>query len=119
MPTKVLLVPGLLSAPSKTSSSPAQIKKRVKLAHKKAYDMVSSCFESNEDHKCIKVAMDNSPTIAIFFCQVVDQQKELVRKCSNNKNQFCKSILDLKDTSSLHCLAAVNYFPVGTKMVVL
>jgi hypothetical protein len=81
--------------PSKTSSSPAQMKKRVKLAHQKACDMVSSCFESNEDHKCIKVAMDNYPTIAIFFCQVVNHQKELQRKCSNNKNLVCRALTSL------------------------
>jgi hypothetical protein len=106
--------------PSKipTTSLP-QIKKRVKLAHQKACDMVSSCFESNEDRKCIKVAMDNYPTIAIFFCKVEDQQKELARKRSKNKNQYRKSIFDVKNNSSLHCLAAVNYFSVATKTVVL
>jgi hypothetical protein len=30
-----------------------------------------------------------------------------------------KSILDVKDTTSLHCLAAVNYVPIGATTVVL
>jgi len=44
----------------------ASIKKRVKLAHTKAPDMVTSCFEAKADRQCIKFAMHNYPTIAIF-----------------------------------------------------
>ena len=96
------------------------MKSRVKLAQTKARDMVSSCFNSKEDHNCIKVAMDKYPTIAIFMCQVLDQTQELKGKhTSTKKDQVCKSILDVKDTSSLHCLAAVNYFTIGQKTVVL
>ena len=83
----------------------ASIKKRVKLAHAKARDMVTSCFEAKEDRQSIQFAMHNYPTIAIFMCQ----EQELKRTRPNNKkNQFRKSILDVKDESSLHCLAAVN-----------
>jgi hypothetical protein len=83
--------------------------------------MVSSCFETEEDHKCIKVAMDNYyPSIAIFMCPVVDPKQEMKRQRGNNKkDQVCKSILDVKEPSSLHCLAAVNYHQVGQKTVVL
>ena len=106
---------------SSFNAAPASIKKKVKLAHTKARDMVSSCFETKEDHKCINVAMYNYPTIAIFMCQVVDQKQELKRHRGNKKNedQVRKSILDVKDSSSLHCLAAVNYYQVGDKTVVL
>jgi hypothetical protein len=55
--------------PHAASSKPEQIKKRVKLAHVKAREMLWSCFGTNEDHKCIKVAMANYPTIAIFMSQ--------------------------------------------------
>jgi hypothetical protein len=101
---------------SSFNAAPASIKKKVKLAHTKARDMVSSCFETEEDHLCIKVAMDNYPTIAIFMCQSV--QHELKRNRGKNK-QVRKSILDVKDPSSLHCLAAVNYYQVGDKTHVL
>jgi hypothetical protein len=40
-------------------------------------------------------------------------------KRHHNKQLLRKSILDVKDASSLHCLAAVNYFQVGTRTVVL
>jgi hypothetical protein len=107
---------------SSFNAAPASISKhRVKLAHTKARDMVSSCFETEEDHKCIKVAMDNYyPSIAIFMCPVVDPKQEMKRQRGNNKkDQVCKSILDVKEPSSLHCLAAVNYHQVGQKTVVL
>ena len=108
--------PGAASSSFNTAS--ASIKHRVKLAHMKAHDMVSSCFETKEDRNCIKVAMDNYPTIAIFMCPVLDQKQDMKRK-RNNKDQVCKSILDVKDPSSLHCLAAVNYYQVGRNMIVL
>jgi hypothetical protein len=100
-------------------SAPPSIKKRVKLALTKARDMVLSCFETKEDHKCIKVAMDNYPSIVIFMCPVVDPKQEMKRQRGNNKDQGCKSILDVKEPLSLHCLAAVNYYQMGQKTVVL
>jgi hypothetical protein len=101
--------------PGATSLKPAPIKNRIKLAHGKAHEMLCSCFDSEEDHKCIKVAMANYPTIAIFMSQVAMEDMKRHRK---NKH-LRKSILDVKDTSSLHCLAAVNYFQVGTNTQVL
>jgi hypothetical protein len=67
---------------SSFNAAPASISKhRVKLAHTKARDMVSSCFETEEDHKCIKVAMDNYyPSIAIFMCLVVNPKQEMKRQ---------------------------------------
>jgi hypothetical protein len=50
------------------------------------------------------------------MCQSV--QHELKRNRGKNK-QVRKSILDVKDPSSLHCLAAVNYYQVGDKTHVL
>ena len=84
-------------------------------------DCVPACSKhhtgtTDSAHSRIKVAMDNYPTIAIFMCQSV--QHELKRNRGKNK-QVCKSILDVKDPSSLHCLAAVNYYQVGTETVVL
>ena len=99
--------------PGFASSKSGPIKRRVKLAHEKACDMLCSCFDSIEDHKCIKVAMANCPTIAIFMCQMDGQDLK------KNKHNLRKSILDVKDASSLHCLAAVNYYQVGTRTVVL
>ena len=79
--------------------------KKVDIAHTKAREMLHSSFSSKEDHKCIDVAMDNFPMIAIFMAQVHDHDF----KKKKNKKQH-KSRFDVKDTSSLHCLAAVNYF---------
>ena len=120
-PPKIYLSLVCFQPPGAVSSNTASasIKSRVKLALTKARDMVSSCFNTKEDHNCIKVAMHKYPTIAIFMCQVVDQTQELKRKRNTKKDQVRKSILDVKDTSSLHCLAAVNYFTVGQNTVVL
>jgi hypothetical protein len=121
-PPKIYLSLVVFQPPGAISFNTAStlIKSRVELALTKAHDMVSSCFNSKEDHHCIKVAMDKFPTIAIFMCQVLDQTQEVKRKRnSTKKDHICKSILDVKDTSSLHCLAAVNYFTVGQRTVVL
>jgi hypothetical protein len=60
--------------------------------------------------------MANYPTIAIFMSQC-DGQENIKR--NHKKHNLHKSILDVKYTSSLHCLAAVNYFQVGPKTHVL
>ena len=79
--------------------------------------MLCSCFESDEDHKSIKVAMAHYPTMAIFMAPN-DGQDTLKR---NHKKQdgIHKSILDVKETTSLQCLAVVNYFQIGETTVVL
>jgi hypothetical protein len=56
--------------------------------------------------------MANFPTIAIFMSQVDDQD---LKKMQN----FSKSLLDVRDRSSIHCLAAVNYFQDGSHTQVL
>ena len=122
LPPKIYLSLVVFKPPGAVPSSKGAstlIKSRVELALTKARDMVSSCFNSKEDHHCIKVAMDKYPTIAIFMCQVLDQTQEVKRKRKTKNDQIRKSILDVKDASSLHCLAAVNYFTVGQKTVVL
>jgi hypothetical protein len=101
--------------PAATSSQPPSIRKRVSTAHAKAHHMLCSSFESEEDHKCIDVAMANFPTIAIFLSQVDHQDKK--KKSHNKKHR--RSIFDMKDTSQLQCLAAVNYFRDGTQTQVL
>jgi hypothetical protein len=75
--------------------------------------MLLSSFDSKEDHDCIDVAMNNFPTIAIFMTQAGDQ--DVKRKPRRHR----KSILDVKDTSLLHCLAAANYFQDGTHTQVI
>jgi hypothetical protein len=97
-----------------TSSQPPSIRKRVSTAHAKAHHMLCSSFESEEDHKCIDVAMDNFPMIAIFMAQIHDQD---FKKKKNKKHH--RSMFDMKDTSQLQCLAAVNYFRDGTQTQVL
>ena len=111
-PMYLSLVCFLPPAASSLHNSPNR--KWVDIAHSKARDVICSSFDSEADHKCIKVAMANYPTIAIFMAQVPDQNL----KKKKNKNQR-KSILDVKDTSKLHCLAAVNYFQDGTHTQVL
>ena len=75
-------------------AAPGSIKRKVKLAHSKAREMILSCFETKEDHKCIKVAMDNYPSIAIFMCPVVDPKQEMKRQRGNNKMiKFAKAFL--------------------------
>jgi hypothetical protein len=99
--------------PATTLSQPRTIQNKVSIAHAKAHDMLCSSFESEEDHLAIDVAMANFPTIAIFMSQVDDQDMRKKRK------KLHKSILDVKDTSSLHCLAAINYFRDGINTQVL
>jgi hypothetical protein len=86
----------------------------VDIAHTKACEMLHSSFSSKEDHKCIDVAMDNFPMIAIFMAQIHDQD---FKKKKNKKHR--RSMFDMKDTSQLQCLAAVNYFREDTKTQVL
>jgi hypothetical protein len=87
-------------------------KRCAEIASGKAREMLQSLFASKRDHKCIDVALDNFPTIAIFMAQVPEDGFK------KRKNQR-KSILDVKDISSLHCLAAVNYLADGTHTQVL
>jgi hypothetical protein len=91
---------------------------RASLAHKKEQEMLCSCFDSDKDHECIKEGMAHYPTIAIFMSLHNGQD---VLKRNHKKKQgsaaVCKSILDVKDTTSLHCLAAVNYVSIGTTSV--
>ena len=84
---------------------------RICTASRMAREVLCSSFVADEDHACINVAMDNYPTIAIFMAQVPDRGLK--------KRKKRKSILDVKDTSSLHCLAAVNYMAYGTHTKVL
>jgi hypothetical protein len=58
--------------------------------------------------------MANFPTIAIFTSWFKDQQKKKKSKTSSRR-----SIFDVKDTSSLHCLATVNYYRTDTNTQVL
>jgi len=104
--------------PYDTKEKPALIKKRVKLAHKMAREMLCSCFDTAEDHTCIKVAMANHPTIAIFISPKENQDN--MKRVRNKNKQLGKSILDAKDpNTSLQCLAAVNYYSIGQQTVVL
>ena len=83
-----------------------------------AWDMLCSCFDLDEDHKCIKVTMAKNPTIAIFMSPKDGQDK---KKRMHPKQELAgKSILDVKDpSSSLQCLAAVNYHSIGRNTMVL
>jgi hypothetical protein len=88
--------------------------RRAEIASSKAREMLQSTFVSKHDHECIDVALDNFPTIAIFMAQVPEDGL----KKRKNKNKR-KSICDVKDNSSLHCIAAVNYLADGTHTQVL
>ena len=91
--------------------------KRICTASRMACKVLCSSFVADEDHACINMAMDNYPTIAIFMCQDLSQEK--MHRIHKLKPPLRKSMLDLDDQSSLHCLAAVNYFQVGVKTHVL
>ena len=67
--------------------------------------MLWSCFQSEEDHESIDLAMANFPTIAIFMSQVHKEEKKKKLK------KQPKSIFDVKDgnLSKVQCLAAVCY----------
>jgi hypothetical protein len=68
--------------------------------------MFCSSFQSKEDHESINAALAIFPTLAIFMSVVVEQGKK--KKAS--KKMKLRSILDAKDTTTIKCLAAVNYF---------
>ncbi|MCK7580961.1 MAG: hypothetical protein MZV65_38675 [Chromatiales bacterium] len=87
-------------------SWPSLNEKRIAIAHSLASDMICSSFESKEDHESINAAMAIFPTLAIFMSVVVEQGK---KKKASKKTQL-KSILDAKDSTTIKCLAAVNYF---------
>jgi len=92
---------------SKQAQQPqCPLEQRAQLAHDMACEMLCSCFNSKEDHKSVKVAMANYPTIAIFLSQH-DPRKKKRGKFPGQAVR--KSIFDVKDHTSLHCLAAVNY----------
>jgi hypothetical protein len=77
---------------------------RVSIAHDMVLAMLSSCFVVEEDKQSICVSMDNFPMVAIFMTQVDDNGMK------RHKKGLRKSILDVKDPASLHCLAAAIYF---------
>jgi hypothetical protein len=89
-----------------TPSRPSLNDKRIAIAHSLASDIICSCFESKEDHESINAAMAIFPMLAIFMSGVVEQGK---KKKASKKTQL-KSILDAKDSTTIKCLAAVNYF---------
>ena len=97
---------------ARMSRQDSRVKTLVCQAHKKASQMVLSCFKQEEDLCCIQKAIDNYPTLAIFMSKKIDSSK---RSCTGNKAQR-KSILDEKHVS---CLAAVTYFRQGTHTQVL
>jgi hypothetical protein len=102
-------------------SQPPLMNSKASLAHKKVQEMLCSCFDSNKDHECIKEGMAHYPTIAIFM-SLHNGQDALKRNCKKKQGSAAvrKSILDVKDTTSLHCLAAVNYTALhGNDTVVL
>jgi hypothetical protein len=94
--------------PPSTSSSQSVQDQRVSTAHNKAKEMLCSCFPLEEDKHSIHVAMSNYPTISIFMALLNDQEIKKMKKRGH------RSILDMKDSASLHCLLAVNYFQEGT-----
>jgi len=98
----ICFYPPSVPAPSRPSLN----EKRIAIAHSLASDMIRSSFESKEDHKSINAAMAVFPTLAIFMSAVVEQGK---KKKSSKKTKL-KSIFDAKDSSTIKCLAAVNYF---------
>jgi hypothetical protein len=87
----------------------------VDIAHSKAREMLCSLFSSKEDQQCIDFSLANFPTIAIFMAQISDDKRKKKKKKKNQR----KSIFDVKDMSSVHCLAAVNYFADGMHTQVL
>ena len=52
-------------------------------AHAKALAMFIDCFDLQEDHDCINMAMDNYPTMAIFMAQVDSKDANNTRGCTN------------------------------------
>jgi len=101
--------------PMRNSQEGTRISNLVHTACTKVTEMFFDCFPSPEDHKCIHMAMDNYPTIAIFMSKVSSHQGQKKRARHNNDGKQ-KSILD---DNSASCLAAVNYFRDGTNTQVL
>jgi hypothetical protein len=86
------------------SSSRSVLQRRVCTAHDMVLAMLSSCFGPDEDKECIRESMEIFPTVAVFMTQV--GEKGMIKRQPKQR----KSILDVKDSSSLHCLAAAVYF---------
>jgi hypothetical protein len=87
-------------------SQPSLNEKRIAIAHSLASDMFHSCIESKEDHKGINAAMAIFLALAILMSVVVEQGK---KKKASKKTKL-KSILNAEDSTTIKCLAAVNYF---------
>ena len=80
---------------------------RISTAHSKALAMLQNCFDHAEDKMCIQKSMEMFPTIAIFMALLTEREIKKMKKRAADEH---KSILDVKDSASVHCLAAANYF---------
>jgi hypothetical protein len=69
----ISLVCFLLTA--RMSRQDSRVKTLVCQAHKKASQMVLSCFKLEEDLCCIWKAIDNYPTLAIFMSKKINSSK--------------------------------------------
>ena len=85
-------------------------------AHDKSVFMMKDCFDQVDNHNSISMAMENYPTMAIFMSKVDGNDTTKKKRAQTNGNRKKRSILDTKNAS---CLAAVNYFRVGTSTQVL
>ena len=74
-------------SPLKECPDEGQESMKISKAHSLALDMFVNCFESDDDHRSIELAMDICPTVAIFMCPVSGKKNKKQDKKKKSKNQ--------------------------------